>query len=469
MNIKTWVFNTYLMGYFFKVLIIVSALTLSGCDQATKLPAPNNNANNDASSLFFFSGYQSVTGPGVWATDGTKEGTKLIKAIFDPYDSLPSAFTHAGKLVYFTAYDGTSGQGIWKSDSTEAGTTLVKGNASDFGEFWFADDFKNLNSSIYFSAEYTDFDAGSKLWTSDGTALGTKQIENSDMEPSRLSSMASFNNALYFGAYDSTAGTALWRTDVAGTHTELVKVINPSRTIYELTQLTVVNSTLYFIASTSTSVYQLWKSDGTEVGTTLVKTLAPKHVSSPSPQPLTSMNGTLYFVASDAAGHQKLWKSDGTEAGTVIVKEAIRLGVANSQTTDLVVFENRLYFSAKEPDYDYGYEPWSSDGTEAGTTMLKDIYAGLGLNSSAPRNFVVANGLLFFTAYSENNNLGLWKTDGTASGTQLLEDITQNSGSMFYPGPIGIFQDRLYFYDGNDELWKTDGTKTGTILMKGKQ
>ena len=33
------------------------------------------------------------------------------------------------------------------------------------------------------------------------------------------------------------------------------------------------------------------------------------------------MNGTLFFIADDGADGMELWKSDGTAAGTVLVKD----------------------------------------------------------------------------------------------------------------------------------------------------
>src|SRR5262245_52235382 len=41
------------------------------------------------------------------------------------------------------------------------------------------------------------------------------------------------------------------------------------------------------------------------------------------PESLVEMNGTLFFSDSDDVHGVELWKSDGTEAGTVLVKDIV--------------------------------------------------------------------------------------------------------------------------------------------------
>ena len=54
----------------------------------------------------------------------------------------------------------------------------------------------------------------------------------------------------------------------------------------------------------------------------MVKDIDPGSESS-SPQDLTNVNGTLSFVAENGALGQQLWKSDGTAAGTLMVKDIV--------------------------------------------------------------------------------------------------------------------------------------------------
>ncbi|HYW78385.1 MAG TPA: hypothetical protein VE890_02375, partial [Thermoguttaceae bacterium] len=69
----------------------------------------------------------------------------------------------------------------------------------------------------------------------------------------------------------------------------------------------------------------------------------------------------------------------------------------------------------------YGYELWVTDGTLAGTRMVKDLLPGDG--SSSPANLVDVGGILYFTANDGYDKLELWCTDGTEEGTHLVKDM----------------------------------------------
>mgnify|MGYP001247202400 FL=1 len=66
---------------------------------------------------------------------------------------------------------------------------------------------------------------------------------------------------------------------------------------------------------------------------------------SSSPLSLTNVNGTLFFAAYDATNGYELWKSDGTEAGTVMVKDILP-GIASSSPYYLTNVNGTLFFAA---------------------------------------------------------------------------------------------------------------------------
>ncbi len=103
------------------------------------------------------------------------------------------------------------------------------------------------------------------------------------------------------------------------------------------------------------------------------------------------MNGTLYFRANDGTNGYELWKSDGTSAGTVLVRD-ILLGAYGSNPRSLTNVNGTLYFQAT--DGSSGYELWKSDGTSAGTVLVHDIQSGA--NSASPGYLTNVNGTLYF-------------------------------------------------------------------------
>ena len=66
-----------------------------------------------------------------------------------------------------------------------------------------------------------------------------------------------------------------------------------------------------------------------------------------------------------------------------------------------------LFFTAIDPVY--GRELWKSDGTEAGTYQVRDIYAGPGSSFWDPSGAVVHNGALLFRANDGVGGEELWR------------------------------------------------------------
>jgi ELWxxDGT repeat protein len=246
----------------------------------------------------------------------------------------------------------------------------------------------------------------------------------------------------------------------------LVKDINPGTGNSNPTNLVNVNGTLFFTASTPGLGVELWRSDGTAAGTVLVKDVVAGTGSS-NPAQLTNVNGTLFFTVDDGVNGRELWKSDGTAAGTVLVKDinpGSGSGFSFLLTDTLLNLNGTLFFTAN--DGVNGVELWKSDGTAAGTVMVRDIRAGA--NSSSPAELTEMNGTLFFTASDGISGTELWKSDGTAAGTLLVKDISSGGSTGFIQaGGLTNVNGTLFFAAGNPEveLWKSDGTAAGTVLV----
>jgi ELWxxDGT repeat protein len=104
-----------------------------------------------------------------------------------------------------------------------------------------------------------------------------------------------------------------------------------------------------------------------------------------------------------------LWKTDGTEAGTVLLKDS-GYG-ADFFPQYMTNLNGTLYFSS-------GSDLWKSDGTVAGTVPVFEAS-----NHLNPRYLTNVGGMLYFRGFDEAHGNELWKSDGTAAGTTLVRDI----------------------------------------------
>jgi ELWxxDGT repeat protein len=241
---------------------------------------------------------------------------------------------------------------------------------------------------------------------------------------------------------------------------------------------------LFFAANDGTHGRELWMTKGSTATTALVRSIRAGNDSS-SPRELTSAGGELLFAANDGTHGTELWRSDGTAAGTKLVRD-IRAGSIGSAPHELTNVGGTLFFAAHTRRH--GTELWRSDGTAAGTTMVKDLDTGQCVPfrsnfpgcSSDPYDLTAVGGKLFFAADNINTYEEVYVSDGTAAGTKLLKDIANCNPdpitNPFCPAPGGLTDvgGTLFFVhdDGSCseatciQLWKSDGTPTGTKRVK---
>ena len=424
----------------------------------------------------YFTASNGLIGNEVWVSDGTTEGTELLADIrpndseyYFEYGSFSSEFTVAGDLLFFAANNGTNGNELWVSDGTSEGTQLLKdiNPGTTDGYFYpfeprvdssYPQELVAIGDLVYFAAE--DGENGRELWVSDGTSEGTKLVADIN---------SGFDDSEYIY---SRAGKSR-------------RLENPRPLDSNPDGITVFNDKLFFSADDGINGRELWVSDGTEAGTQLVSDINPGSseddgLNDFSPGNFFQFQNRLYFSADDGENGRELWVTDGTSEGTQLVKDinpnntpdSSGFVQPNSSPSNFVEFGDRFFFVAD--DGSTGRELWVSDGTSEGTQLLKDIKPNADLDDSEifPQSsyiyeFAEFNGRLYFTAETNETGRELWVTDGTTEGTQLVEDLRTGSGENYngstYPYSsepyfLTVVGDRLFFSANNGE--------TGTELFK---
>ncbi|MBW2457361.1 MAG: hypothetical protein JRI68_22830 [Deltaproteobacteria bacterium] len=177
----------------------------------------------------------------------------------------------------------------------------------------------------------------------------------------------------------------------------------------------------------------------------------------------------LFFQATNGVDGFELWKSDGTAAGTAMVRDIDTLG--DSDPVGMTRFGDHVYFGATHPSS--GRELWRTDGTEAGTELVQDINLGSGDGlyvTGVPNNLVVFDGALYFRAQDTppDDQPQVWRTDGTTTA-QVSHIFLSGGGPTGIQGltPVGsAWMSFAALVNGAGlELYVTDGTWNGTGLL----
>lgn len=368
-----------------------------------------------ANGLVFFSCYVYGLGYELWATDGSPEGTALVKDVFPGTpDSNPAELSAFGDRILFVAKHELNTYGVWASDGTESGTVLLV-DGLDYHSV------ARLGKCVIDDKAY--FVVETRLYETDGTLDGTIQIsetpsdglENRESRAVQDSQICAHRDRVFY-TLDS-----LYATDSDRQHVEMLRFF-PSTT--PASSLCPFGDDVVFFAGDT-----MWKTDGTEEGTQAFFSFPER----PDEVRGTQSLGQVFLSFVDFGPGPELWRSDGTASGTVKIAEVPTHG-------EYVYFDDRLYFTAW--DEDAGFELWVSDGSAPGTHRFEDLAPGF-INSN-PRSFSVVGSLLFFSAFTEDVGRELWALCGTpAAEIQTVDRVCgPNAGliaSTSYAGPFATY------------------------------
>jgi ELWxxDGT repeat protein len=417
------------------------------------------------SDRLLFASSRGDAGAELWSTDGTEAGTTLVRDINPgPASSSPTGFVAYQNKVLFFANDGTTGLEPWITDGTAAGTRLVRDLRPGANSGTNATATRPVvhDGFVYFAAD--DGATGLELWRSDGTTANTALVADLAPGPEASSpgAIVSLGARIVFSAQlAGSSGRELYASNGTLAGTTLLRDINPGTASSNIAAFVLLGSYAYFKADDGVHGNELWRTDGTQQGTSLVVDLVPGIGSGLFGGPRVS-NDILFLDGGDLGAPHR---SDGTAGGTKAVAPAGVATTAPSAPSAYVVAGDRVFFSAT--DGKHGRELWVSDGSAAGTRLVRDVNPGSRDGVTGPP--YAADDRVYFVGTTPEHGAELWTSDGTEQGTRLVKDVRPgvSTGTI---GPMAYFDGKLYFFadDGTaigQELWSTDGTEQGTKLV----
>jgi len=467
----------------------------------------------------YFVASTADTGSELWKSDGTAAGTVLVKDILPgPVSSNIRSLIASNDDLIFSATDTGLGNELWKSDGTVGGTVqLAEIDPSDLGGD--PSNMRLFNSKVYFTANNGN---GTQVWSTNGTPGGTVKVTaiaqplNTDLNPrsltvfnnnlyfvsesqiatyqtlfrlsttnvltavsgvgsgelvNRFSNLLATPTRLYYAAYTAVNGEELFRLKASGLQSEVAAELLPGFSGGVPRNLVNVGETVYFTSTDLVLGVELFKFEGGNWS--LVKDVNAQGGASSFPREVIVNGSALVFAANNGLNGIELWTSNGTEAGTRLVKD-VAWSNGDSSPTALTAFKNStMLFSADDGlgSLLFGREPWLSNGEASGTARLKDVNPDESSGMTQSDFFAIGATRAFFNGTTLLNGKELWTTDGTGSGTVLTRDIRPGtSAGVTAAGRYAMVGD-VAFFPATDsvagtEMWKSDGTNLGTVRIR---
>ncbi len=432
-----------------------------------------------AGSQLFFVASDGTHGRELWVTNGTAQGTAMVKDIVPgSTGSYPTNLTSASGTLYFTITGPTDQNELWQSNGTSRGTALVTDlpgqPSNEHGYYGYgygaaataaaAPLLGAVGETLYFAD--SDSAHGEELWSTSPTQPPALVA---DIDPGPSSSaphdFAEFNGALYFAAHNGSVPEENQLWEISGTTPQLVQSFSPSATngSYVSAETAQLGQSVLFVADDGVNGPELWITSGTAAGTSLVADV--------DPSALVTLGSSAYFLTLTSSG-SALWVTNGTAGGTSVVANLPQAPPSyGGSSQSLVAADGELYFVTTDGTA-HGEDLWESNGSPAGTGVVKDFTipaAATGVANPGLANLTAAGSLLYFTANDGVHGDQLWVTTGTASGTQMMSDIN-SQGAGGDPSDLTAVGNDVYFVayeaDNNVALWVSNGTAAGTLGIK---
>lgn len=374
---------------------------------------------------------------GLWATDGTPDGTRLLADLCPPCE--PALLGATGNVAFYKLSQGypDAQMQVWRTDGTQAGTFPVMigpGNPA----------LGSINGGLLFFVACSEAQ-GCEVWLSDGTVAGTRPAGDIVPGPAHgdIRQIAATGDKAFV-----ISGSSLWAADRSG--------VRRLREASKIRSLSADRGRAFFLAEVD-GEFEVWTSDGTVAGTRTVTSFGPKNPFGRLPF-ARLVEDRFYFAARPGKGND-LWSVGATRES---LRRLTDFNTPGANFQSVAKSGNRVLFVAQRPPGSYEPKLWVSTGDARSTAPLSGCPGGCPVAQSglAP----VGQGRFVFKG-SNKSGEALWVTDGTGAGTRLLKPTGRYHDLAQYL-PLG---DRVLFEVTNEyetgELWLSDGAPAGTFFL----
>jgi ELWxxDGT repeat protein len=377
------------------------------------------------------------SGNEVWVSDGSENGTNILKDIIPGTESsgnIEPDFVAFGGKTFFTASDETSppwNYELWATDGTESGTQVLKDITP--GGSTFPRNIVALSDRLVFTT------ANYNLWVTDGTANGTVMQVGEFEEVYDISRPHKDQVFLYVRNPLNSYNIELWVTD--GLQKIPKKVMEMPDDVYRMYfinhDVTLPNGKFLFRTLSSNGV-DLWVTDGTPSGTEKLLSKGGGGGGVSAFIYNENLQKTIFVAFEDAVDGAQLWETDGTIPGTRLFKEfhpnhgVISGGIQSAEkdgfslyfvdpTMTLAEASKEEVSGIMDEPLEFNWELWASDGTVDGTIPLNFT------SKTVSRGFEFASlnaDVILFERGTEETGQELWKV------TRTLRNLTPAPSSV---------------------------------------
>jgi len=342
----------------------------------------------------------------VWVTDGTQQGTQVLKEINTTGSANPGKLHKVGNKILFAATDddltvnSIATYDLFVTDGTESGTLKL----ADLNDF--SNDFLSSSRVISFNNKFV-FCTSDKVMTTDGTIAGTAQV-GTIQQYAQGFGYCELNGKAYF-LISQNNQLEVWRTDGTSSGTMRVKTLSPDIQFAE--NMKSFNGKLYIVGAGSGEGYDLFSFDGTETGS--VNRIRLSTLGYCYPSELRVYENKLWLIASNDV-HNNLYKMDVNDVAPIPVSS-----ISNTDVYGQLAFANgNVYINDQNTGnriIGINTSTLAASQIDLGDKRMPWLWPG-------ESSFLVGlNNQLYFIAYdSLQQQQYLMISDGTTNGTRSL-------------------------------------------------